>query len=540
MRTFALLIAFPRSDDQSLAMIPYIVLFSYFIVLYACLWKFFVKAGRKAWEGWVPFYNIYVWNKIIGKPWWWLFLLLVPGVNLLMLIIMNVNLAICFSARDTKHYLLCTFLPWYALPKLAFGEEHKYIGPIPVKERRTTMLAQWGDAILFAVIVATVFRTFTFEAFTIPTGSMEKSLLIGDYLFVSKLSYGPRMPMTPISMPFMHHTIAGTQNTPSFVDWFSRPYSRLPGFGSVERGDAVVFNFPEGDTIVIDMENPSYYQWERQTPGGAKTIVEKKRVAVPIGNGRVQWIPIKGIRTRPLDKRENYIKRCVAVSGETVEVRGSDLYVNGELQPLAPTGQMKFIVETKSTLNKAIIKDRYDINPGEVEGDGHSFRIPIQEGMKDQFSKLPFVTSMVADLKPRGTVLTQSPLHIFPNDTAYDWSEDYFGPLWVPKAGEKIDLTLANLPLYRRVIQVYENNTLEVKDGKILINGSEATSYTFEQNYYWMMGDNRHGSQDSRFWGFVPEDHVVGKAVFIWMSADPENGGFPMGIRWNRLFSGVD
>ncbi|MBK9194652.1 MAG: S26 family signal peptidase [Flavobacteriales bacterium] len=537
MRTFALLIAFPRSDDQSLAMIPYIVLISYAVVVQACLWKFFVKAGRKAWEGWVPLYNIYIWNKIIGKPWWWLFLLLVPGVNLLMLIIMNVNLAISFSARDSKHYLLCTFLPWYALPKLAFGEEYKYIGPIPVKERRTTLLAQWGDAILFAVIVATVFRTFTFEAFTIPTGSMEKSLLIGDYLFVSKLSYGPRMPMTPISMPFMHHTIAGTKNTPSFVDWFSQPYYRLPGFGDVERGDAVVFNFPEGDTIVIDMENPSYYQWVRQTPGGVKTIVDKKRVGV--GGGRM--LPIQGIRTRPLDKRENYIKRCVAVSGETVEVRDGDLFVNNELQPLASTGQMKYVIETKTSLNKTLVKDQYDINPGEVEeGGNRQYRLPIQEGMKDEFGKLPFIAQMIPDLAPKQKTTITAALQIFPNDTAYDWSVDNFGPLWVPKAGEKIDLTLANLPLYRRAIHVYENNSLEVRDGKILINGSEATSYTFKQNYYWMMGDNRHGSQDSRFWGFVPEDHVVGKAVFIWMSADPENGGFPMGIRWKRLFSGVD
>ncbi|MFZ1685819.1 MAG: S26 family signal peptidase [Flavobacteriales bacterium] len=522
-------------------MIPYIVLFAYFIVLYACLWKFFVKAGRKAWEGWVPLYNIYVWNKIIGKPWWWLFLLLVPGVNLLMLIIMNVNLAICFSARDTKHYLLCIFLPWYALPKLAFGEEHKYIGPIPVKERRTTMLAQWGDAILFAVIVATVFRTFTFEAFTIPTGSMEKSLLIGDYLFVSKLSYGPRMPMTPISMPFMHHTIAGTKNTPSFVEWFSRPYYRLPGFGSVERGDAVVFNFPEGDTIVIDHENPSYYQLVRQTPGGRESILEKKFIAMPDGNGGLVKVKVEGIRTRPLDKEENYIKRCVAVSGETVEVREGDVYVNGELQPLAGTGQMKYVVETKSGLNFSMMKDKYDINPNEVmDGGNRRYLLPIQQGMKDGFGKLPFVSSMTPYLTPRQKSSNIAELQIFPNDTAYDWSVDNFGPLWIPKAGEKIDLTIANLPLYRRAIQVYEANTLEVKDGKILINGSEATSYTFKQNYYWMMGDNRHGSQDSRFWGFVPEDHVVGKAVFIWMSADPENGGFPMGIRWKRLFSGVD
>lgn len=516
-------------------MIPYLFLFAYLIVLYATLWKFFVKAGRKAWEGWVPFYNIYVWNKIIGKPWWWLFLLLVPGVNFLMLIIMNVNLAISFNARDRQHYLLACFLPWYALPKLAFGAQYTYIGPLPVKERRTTLLAQWGDAILFAVIVATVFRTFTFEAFTIPTGSMEKSLLIGDYLFVSKLSYGPRMPMTPISVPFMHHTIAGTKNTPSFVDWFSMDYYRLPGFGSVERGDAVVFNFPEGDTIIIDMENPSYYQWVRQTPGGHRTVLEQKRVGV--GGGRM--IPIQGIRVRPLDKRENYIKRCVGLPGDSISVVQGEVYSNGQLYPLAPTGQFHYYLRSKQTLRTDLLKDKYDINLAEVRNVGKEYELPITQENVATFRKQPFVDSMFATLEPRGPGAAMA-YPIFPNDPAYDWSRDNFGPIWIPKEGATTQLTLANLPLYHRAITAYEHNELDVRDGKIFINGAEATSYTFKQNYYWMMGDNRHGSQDSRYWGFVPEDHVVGKAVFIWMSADPEEGGFPGGIRWKRIFSLVD
>lgn len=529
-------------------MIPYLFLFAYLIVLYATLWKFFVKAGRKAWEGWVPFYNIYVWNKIIGKPWWWLFLLLVPGVNFLMLIIMNVNLAICFNARNRQHYLLACFLPWYALPKLAFGAQYTYGGPLPVKERRTTLLAQWGDAILFAVIVATVFRTFTFEAFTIPTGSMEKSLLIGDYLFVSKLSYGPRMPMTPISVPFMHHTIAGTKNTPSFVDWFSMDYYRLPGFGSVERGDAVVFNFPEGDTIVIDHENPPYYQFVRQTPGGRKSILEEKFIYERDQYGKMQKVPISGVRYRPLDKRENYIKLCVGISGDSIEIRDGEVYLNGTLEPVANTGQHLYrgVFRKPITSDGALIrirdrmKEEFDINNAEFHSNGLEVVLPIQVGQSERVAKMFGIDSLEKLLEPRFQYDKKSAYPIFPNDPAYDWSRDNFGPIWIPKEGATTQLTLANLPLYRRAITAYEHNELEVRDGKIFINGAEATSYTFKQNYYWMMGDNRHGSQDSRYWGFVPEDHVVGKAVFIWMSADPEEGGFPGGIRWKRIFSLVD
>ncbi|MGV3636106.1 MAG: DUF5684 domain-containing protein, partial [Flavobacteriales bacterium] len=228
-------------------MIPYLFLFAYIAVLFASLWKLFQKAGKPAWAGFVPGYNILVWLQISGKPWWWIFLFLVPGVNLLMFIIMNVNTSIILGQREVKDHVIMTFLPWVKLPQTIFAS-NTYVGPIPVAERKRGLAGQWGDAILFAVIVATVFRTFTFEAFTIPTPSMEKSLLVGDYLFVSKLSYGPRMPMTPVTFPFTHHTMPFTASTPSFVNWFSQPYRRLPGFGSPERGDAVVFNFPEGDT----------------------------------------------------------------------------------------------------------------------------------------------------------------------------------------------------------------------------------------------------------------------------------------------------
>ncbi|MCB0781289.1 MAG: signal peptidase I, partial [Flavobacteriales bacterium] len=239
-------------------MIPYLFLIAYLVVLYACLWKLLQKAGKPAWAGLVPVYNIILWLRISGKPWWWVFLFIVPGVNLLMFILMNVNISIVLGEREVKDHVVMVFLPWYKIPQLVFSNK-PYVGPIPVEQRKRGRLGQWGDAILFAVIVATVFRTYTFEAFTIPTPSMEKSLLVGDYLFVSKLSYGPRLPLTPMTFPFTHHTMPFTTSTPSFVTWFSQPYRRLPGLGSPQRGDALVFNFPEGDTVVANFQNQSYY-----------------------------------------------------------------------------------------------------------------------------------------------------------------------------------------------------------------------------------------------------------------------------------------
>jgi len=515
-------------------MIPWLLLFSYFAVVYACLWKLFVKAGRKAWEGFVPFYNLYIWNKIIGKPWYWLILLLVPGINLLMFLIMNVNLSIVFGERDFKQHLKATFLPWLVIPQLAYQEKYKYVGPIPVEKRHRGMLGQWGDAILFAVIVATTFRVFTFEAFTIPTESMEKSLLVGDYLFVSKLSYGARMPMTPITFPFTHHTLPLSEKTPSFTNWFSQPYRRLPGFGAPKSGDAVVFNFPEGDTVVANYQNMSYYQLVRSFD--RKDILQGY-FRVPDQMGRMRRVQTGGLLIRPLDKKENYIKRCGAVAGDSLEVRDGEVYVNGVAQPLRATGQYAYGFRLNGVFNKKTLKESMDVTTTDVDERGDTADIPLTAENAVKMKAFGNVVSMARQNKERGAYTAKDGWPIFPNDPRYDWSEDNFGPLWIPKAGATLQLSLENLPLYRRAIEAYEHNTVEVKGGTILINGAAATSYTFQQDYYWMMGDNRHRSQDSRYWGFVPHDHVVGKAVLVWLTVDKENGGFPLGIRWKRLFT---
>jgi signal peptidase I len=513
-------------------MVPYIVLFTYIAVLFASLWKLFQKAGRPAWEGFVPFYNILVWLRISGKPWWWIFLFLVPGVNLLMFIIMNVNISIVLGERAVKDHVVMVFLPWLKIPQLVFSER-SYVGPIPPEKRNRGMLGQWGDAILFAVIVATVFRAFTFEAFTIPTPSMEKSLLVGDYLFVSKLSYGPRMPMTPMTFPFTHHTMPLTASTPSFVTWFSQPYRRLPGFGAPQRGDALVFNFPEGDTVVANFQNQSYYQLVRDH--GREKIHNPDYRMLNMVDGRVMQVPAGEILVRPVDKKENYIKRCVAIAGDTIEVRDGVVHVNGVPEQFPPMAQYAYEFQVKEKFNARRLKEMFDISPDDVNSSANGIvTMPATVDAAEKLKGFTNVISMTRQNNPRGSA---SPYHnnpYFPNVDGMDWTEDNYGPIWIPKKGATVDLTLENLPLFERVIRVYELNELQVQDGTILINGAPATSYTFQQDYYWLMGDNRHRSQDSRFWGYVPHDHVVGKAVLVWFTKDPYTG-----IRWKRMFSGV-
>ena len=520
-------------------MIPYLFLFAYLLVLFASLWKLFQKAGKPAWAGFVPGYNLLVWLQITGKPWWWIFLFLVPGVNLLMFIIMNVNISIVLGERDFKEHVLMTFLPWWKVPQTVFAAKNAYVGPIPPEKRQRGRLGQWGDAILFAVIVATVFRTFTFEAFTIPTPSMEKSLLVGDYLFVSKLSYGPRMPMTPLTFPFTHHTLP-VVNKPSFVTWFSQPYRRLPGFGEPQRGDAVVFNFPEGDTVVTNFQNQSYYQLVRQY---GRANVHNPRFSAPnVVDGQVRSTPMGGILVRPLDKRENYIKRCVAVAGDTVQVIDGVVHVNGQPEAFPEHAQYGYETTWKVQVNRSnldrvekMLKETYDIGLGDISegksGNG-SLNVALTAEQVKKLEGNTLLGPLTRLVNPAGYAPSYATLPYFPNHPDYAWSEDNFGPLYIPKAGATVALDLKNLPLYQRAIDLYEGNDLEVRDGVILINGQAATSYTFKQNYYWLMGDNRHRSQDSRFWGFVPHDHVVGKAVLVWFTKDPYTG-----IRWKRLFT---
>ena len=507
-------------------MIPELIFYLTIISYFACFWKIFSKAGEPAWKGFVPVLNLLVWLRIMRKPWWWILILIVPGVNFLLLIVMHIELVRAFGRRSGGFYLLALFLPFAAIAWIAFRPEVEYTGLPSFKGRKKGFLREWGEALIFAIIAATIIRTFFVEAFTIPTPSMERSLLVGDYLFVSKLSYGPRLPMTPIAVPFTHHTIPGL-NVRSFVEWQKLPYLRLPGFGEVERYDATVFNFPEGDTVYVDMQEQSYYSINRHLSEEARHQQQLR-----LRDGKV-FHP-DNITVRPLDKKENYIKRTIGLPGDTLQIINRQVYIDGTPAENPEGLQYSYNVYS-GRLSPEVLYNKYGLSLSRDEQMTFAFNkthytLALTEEELKIFQSLSSVDSIVpVEHRP------QAALDIFPNDPDYSWTQDDFGPLWIPAEGVTVELTLHNLPLYRRVIDVYEDNDLEVREGKIFINGSESTEYTFKQDYYFMMGDNRHNSADSRYWGFVPYDHIVGKAVFIWFSKSEEHG-----IRWDRIFNLVD
>ncbi|MDA3819333.1 MAG: signal peptidase I [Candidatus Delongbacteria bacterium] len=380
---------------------------------------------------------------------------------------------------------------------------------------------EWVDAIIFAVIAASIIRAFFFEAFTIPTSSMEKTMMVGDYLFVSKVAYGPRKPITPLSFPFVHHTMPLSQKTKSFLTWIQNPYERMAGFGDVKRNDIVVFNYPTGDTVVLENQAQGYYDIIRvkvrelkimDMKAGRKTNSEQ----VYYNQARKIVRNRNTIIVRPVDKRENYIKRCVALPGDSLEIRDGWVYIDGKPQKHFKGIQFNYEVITDGRILSENTLERLDVSNRDIWHQGRKYILPLTEKQAKTLKNIRIVNSI--------TKLTQAEgirnYRIFPHYKKYDWNEDWFGPLYVPKAGETIDLTLDNLPLYERVINHYEKNDLKVKDGKIYINGKATGQYQFKMDYYWMMGDNRHNSADARFWGFVPENHIVGKAAIIWLSLD--------------------
>lgn len=385
------------------------------------------------------------------------------------------------------------------------------------KRSPANMVIEWFDAIIFAVIAASFIRMFFLELYTIPTSSMEKSLMIGDYLFVSKYHYGPRTPNTPIAFPFVHHTMPLTQYTPSFSTIIQNDYNRLAGLEAIKRNDPVVFNFPEGDTVIAERQAESYYQVCRD-------------------EGRANVWSKYTILARPVDKRENYIKRCVGVPGDTLLIEASQLYINGEKQVKFDGVQFLYSVFTNSQkINPKILEeigvaesDRHFIMPGH-------YIMPMTPAMAAQLGRKSFIKMIEKAERRKG----EKESGIFPHDDKYRWNVDFFGPLVVPKKGVTVNLNLDNLPVYKRIIDLYEENDVRVDGKDIYINGKIANTYTFKMDYYWMMGDNRHNSQDSRFWGFVPEDHIVGRPIFILMSLNKDKS-FPFSIRFERVFNVLD
>ena len=386
-------------------------------------------------------------------------------------------------------------------------------------EKRNALL-DWLDAIIFAVVVVTFINTFFFQAFKIPSSSMESSLYTGDHLFVSKLAYGPKMPQTPLTIPFTHNVIGGKE---SYSTLIQSDYKRLKGFGHVETGDYVVFAFPHGDTVLVKDPAADYYTYVR-TLGRDYTIRK--------------YGPVK---VRPSDKKDHYVKRCVASAGDTLEIRNGQVYVNSQAQEVWPGVQNSYTVVTDGQRINPVNLDKLGLNTRELwfhpELPGYP-AMTLTAQMLEKIKTYPNVVSVEQNIDSYPPDFPDSYLTIFPFAENYRWTRDNFGPLWIPQKGAEVQLTIENLPLYERIITAYEGNTLEVRDGVVYINGQEAQSYTFKQDYYFMMGDNRHNSLDSRYWGFVPEDHIVGKPALIWLSIDG-NKKFPNNIRWRRFFKFV-
>lgn len=494
-------------------MINWIIFSILFVATHVGLYKLFEKAGYKGWQSLVPFYNAFIWLKIIKKPLWWFLFVLFPFINVFMLFLMLVELAKCFGKYLFWEQAASVLLPFVYLPYIGFNEKEKYRDPDTAPKIKKSVIREWSDAIIFAVVAATIIRTFLIEAFTIPTSSMEKSLLVGDFLFVSKFSYGPKIPNTPISFPFAHHTLPLTKDTKSFLEWIKLPYFRFPGLTDIKNNDVVVFNYPDGDTVALKMQDRSYYALVREY-GWTRVNMDKGTFG--------------DVVARPVDKRENYIKRCIGIPGDKLEIKNKQVFINGVAAQNPEEMQYQYFIKTDGSEVNERNREKLNITDRIVLSNDAFIYAMTNDVAKQikEFKNVLNITQMI-DSAPDPS--------IFPYSPHYKWNRDNFGPIQLPKAGMTVQLDTVNIALYTRIIDVYEGNDLAIKDGKIYINGKEEKNYTFKLDYYWMMGDNRHNSADSRYWGFVPIDHIVGKAVFIWLSID-QNKSLFSGIRWNRLF----
>ncbi len=407
------------------------------------------------------------------------------------------------------------------------------------RDGNNSSFIEWLDALIFAVIAVTLINIFLFQNYRIPTPSMEKSLLIGDHLFVSKLAYGPRMPNTPIAFPFTQHTIPiiKTKSWSNLVQW---PYKRLVGCGEVKRFDPIVFNFPEGDTVVVEEQTISYYEIVRRNAREMQqrnnyVTMRQRPVSDYLAAARKELWERFEIIYRPVDRRDNYVKRCVGLPGDTITVRSGLLYVNGIPAPVNETQQTTYGVVTNGTTINPKAFERLKISRSDQEAiSGLMYILPLTEQNAETISKFVNVKEVYAMYEPEG----RYDARMFPYKPALKWNEDNYGPLWIPVKGTTVSLDTSNLCLYEHLIDVYEESDIRVDGRTIYINGTPADSYTFKMDYYFMMGDNRHNSADSRYWGFVPEDHVIGKPKFIWLSIDKEAKGLKK-IRFGRMFMKV-
>lgn len=468
------------------------------VVHFIGTWKLYVSAGRKSWEAAIPVYNAIVLLKIIGRPSWWTILLFLPIINLIIFPVIWVETLRSFGKNTTVDKVLGVATFGLYIAYISYTQKLNYTpdrSSEPVNKTADTV-----SSLLFAIVVATFVHTYFIQPFTIPTSSLEKTLLVGDFLFVSKVNYGARTPMTTVALPMVHDTIPLTKKK-SYLTWPELPYFRLPGFQKVERNDIVVFNWPI-DTV---------YKFRDQS----------------------------GLRVdKPIDKKSNYVKRCVGVPGDQFEIKDGIVFVNGKELILPerarPQFSYKVALDGKTPIDFEYLLQDMDITDGagfmDAEKRDTVFIAALTAANAERLQQIPGITGV------QKIISKEVEPGIFPHINK--WNRDNFGPIYIPQQGKTVALNLETLPFYKAIITDYEKNDLKVIGSEIRINGKIATSYTFQQNYYWMMGDNRHNSEDSRYWGYVPENHIVGKPTFIWMSYDTNAKGLKK-IRWERLFTTV-
>lgn len=534
--------------------------------------KLFVKAGQQGWKAWIPVYNFYVLAKLLEKPWWWCLIMVVPGVNIMMYGVYGFNVARAFNKPSNGDLLFASILPYIFFVKLGFDPSAKFVGLSKFKIEPSAIIKNWIDPIVFAVIAASIIRGYFIEAFTIPTSSLEKSLMVGDFLFVNKFAYGPKIPQTPLSFPFAHHTLPGSATKKSYLEWIKLPYFRLPGFGKVENSQIVVFNYPDGDTVLLEHQNQSYYQIVRDEAQNIKSYDQGKH-----GDGFYQsqsWQLINGpekplgeVAARPVDKRDHYVKRCVGIAGDKLQIINGEIYINDAKQAMPQHAQHRYIVKTKGSLfgensynqqggnalSNFTLLDDLDIYVSEaakigLNKDTGYYDLNMPADVAARVKAMPEVYSVTLKTEPKGYY----DYRIFPHHPGYAWNNDNFGPLQIPKAGQTIAIDTANLCLYQKIMNTYDDGIHQVyaANGKVYYDGVVIDKYTFKQDYYFMMGDNRHNSADSRSWGMVPFDHIVGSPFFVWFSMkyadnNPISGKFSIGtffknshdgkFRWERF-----
>ncbi|MDL2227824.1 signal peptidase I [Odoribacter sp. OttesenSCG-928-L07] len=482
--------------------------------------KIFEEAGYKWWYSFIPGFNYYIWMKLTKRPFWWFAILIIPFIGFFIMLLLQVSTAKSYGKFKLWQEALAVFFPFAYFPYLGFSKDEHYYAVRP--EYKKSTVREWVDAIIFAVVAVSILRMFMFEAYTIPTSSMEKSLLVGDYLFVDKMKYGARAPMTPLSFPFAHHTMPLTKNVKSYSELIKLNYYRYPALKQINNYVPIVFNYPEGDTVSTTYQsNASYYSLVRQY-GHTRVNTDKRNFG--------------DIIVRPVDKRETYIKRCIGIPGDTLQIIDGYAHINGVKENHKGILEFEYIVKTNGSqfrpniLSDLDITERYIFNPNTSE-----YKLTLTQESYEKIKANPIVESITPSLQTKEDYYKDNCImYLFPYNTNYEWTIDEYGPIYIPKRGDVLEINSKNICLYSRLIETYEGNTLKIDGDDIYINGEKTDKYNVKMDYYWMMGDNRHNSADSRFWGFVPEDHIVGTPFIVWLSLDKNKALFQGKIRWSK------